>query len=224
VKAISSFAALLVLSSTSAFAQATPSELKAFVMPPPQGFAQQKTFNAIGDSGYFQVPYSASPGGGIEQKDYQFVRYNNVKVGKKLTIWADWFSAIDAPVYDPASGEFLDGCQHTHLSYGVWGRWEVKTMFGLSEGWVYLGGGSMSGMRDAANNCVHVVNNPLRRLDPRFGWGNERLEFDVNVTYSFYKDFAIGVQANTHGSGTCTVPAGQFKACLEPAWAEAFIL
>jgi len=199
---------------SSALAQATEAEMKAFPMPPAQGYAEQKIFDYVGDFGYFVTPLDSSPGGGVGPGDYRYVRYSGIR-GKRVVIWGTWGTTEIPPPGIGPDGRRTDSCFHAHTSYGVWGRFRF---FGFS-GWSFLGGGSLSGVRNSSGNCVMRVDNPNGRLDPRYGWGVEALDmrFDAN---SIFTDLVLGVQSNTHGWGSCQMPG--FKACLEPSWALAY--
>ncbi|HAA31454.1 MAG TPA: hypothetical protein DCE56_31770 [Cyanobacteria bacterium UBA8553] len=195
-----------------AYGQASETEMRAFRIPPANGYAQTKNFSYVGDYGYYLVPPSSSPGTGSGATDYKYVRYTGVS-GKKVWIYGAWGTTSI-----PAATASTDACQHAHSSYGVWGKYQ----FGFLSGWIFLGGGGMSGKRDAQGRCVLSTDNPLKTTDSRFGWGKEFLNFDFSSN-TIFKELVIGVLSNTHGWGSCTVPSG-FKACHEPSWAIAYTL
>jgi hypothetical protein len=215
--------ALLFAATTMAFGQASESEMRVFPMPPLEGYAHEKVFAYTGDYGYYSVPLSSSEGGGIGADDYRYVKYSNLS-GKKVYIYGAWGTTrISEPKVDSTGNIIADNCGHAHTSYGVWGRYEIKFFGTTFRGWKFLGGGSMSGVREGSpgrwGRCVHKVDNPLKSLpDKRFAWGQDFLSFDFTGG-SFYKELVLAVQSNTHGWGSC----GKF-ACREPSWAIAYTL
>jgi hypothetical protein len=66
------------------------------------------------------------------------------------------------------------------------------------------------------------VDNPLKSIDSRFGWGKDFLNFDFTGNKSIYKEIVIGTLSNTHGWGSCNTPG--FKACHEPSWTIGYTL
>jgi hypothetical protein len=221
VSLVSTVVFVIFAAATMAFGQALESEMRAFPMPPINGYAAEKAFSYTGDYGYYSVPQSSSEGGGIGAEDYHYVKYSNLS-GKNVYIYGAWGTTpIPEPTYD--GREWRDACGHAHVSYGVWGRYEFKFFRSRISRWVFLGGGSMSGVREGVpgrwGRCVHKVDNPYKSIDNgRFGWGQEFLSFDFTGG-TFLKEVVLGVQSNTHGWGTC----GKF-ACLEPSWAIAYTL
>ena len=215
--------ALLFAGTTMAFGQATESEMRVFPMPPVKGYAEEKAFAYTGDYGYYSVPFFSFPGGGNLPSDYEYVKYSNLS-GKKVYIYGAWGTTrIPEPKLDSAGNIIADNCGHAHSSYGVWGRYEFKLLVWNFRGWSFLGGGSMSGVREGGpgrwGRCVFKVDNPLKLIDMgRFGWGQEFLSFDFTGS-TIFKELVLGVQSNTHGWGSCR----QF-ACLEPSWAIAYTL
>jgi hypothetical protein len=80
----------------------------------------------------------------------------------------------------------------------------------------------MSGIRNPAGKCVLTPDNPLRTIDPRFGWGETFKSFDLRGP-TFITDLVVGALSNTHGWGSCTVPSG-FRACHEPSYIIGYTL
>jgi hypothetical protein len=197
-----------------ALGQASESEMRAFPMPPTQGYTHTKSFAYAGDYGYFLTPSVSQPGANAGASDYRYVRYTGVR-GKDLWLYGTWGDPSAIP---PPSGG-ADACPHAHTSYGVWARYSVLFL----RFWRFIGGGGMSGMRDSSGRCVFRTNNPLAAIDPRYGWGSEALHLTPAST-AYITDVVLGVLSNTHGWGTCSVAPGQFKACHEPSWAIAFTL
>ncbi|GAB4176072.1 MAG: hypothetical protein Fur006_06880 [Coleofasciculaceae cyanobacterium] len=199
------------------YGQASESEIKKFPMPPSKGYAVTKNFTRVGDYGYYLQPLSSSPGQTNTAKDYQYVRYTGVS-GKRVTIYGAWGNtSIPDPYYDPIRGRWVDACEHAHSSYGVWGKYELLFI----RRWVFLGGGGKSGKRDSRGRCVPVVDNRLKTIDPRYGWGKDVLTLDFRSNTTI-KEVVIGALSNTHGWGSCTVPSGAFPACFEPSWIIAY--
>lgn len=199
-----------------AYGQASEAEMKTFRIPPTSGYAQTKNFSYVGDYGYYLLPSSSSPGTGSTATDYKYVRYTGVS-GKKVWIYGTWGNTpIPAPVY--VNGELKDSCGHAHSSYGVWGKYEISIL----RGWQFLGGGGMSGKRDSAGRCVLSVDNPLKSIDSRYGWGKDFLNFDFTGNKAIYKEIVIGTLSNTHGWGSCNMTG--FKACHEPSWVIGYTL
>jgi hypothetical protein len=203
---------------------ASEAEMRTFPMPPPQGYAETKTFGYAGDYGYYLVPSSSSYGQGTGASDYYYVLYDGV-AGKDVWIYGAWGVT---PIPAPSGGR--DACGHAHTSYGVWARDERRRWFGFPflfvnlEPWIFVGGGGMSGVRNAAGQCVLKTMNPLSALDPVFGWGNSALHLDLRGT-PYITQLVLGVLSNTHGWGSCTPPPPlTFPACHEPSWAIAYTL
>jgi hypothetical protein len=210
--------AALTLSAGRAAAQASPSEMSAFPMLPPSGLVATKTFGYVGDYGYYTAPASSVPGTGAAASDYRYVRYRGV-AGKRVFVYGAWGPT---PIPPPSGGG--DSCGHAHASWGVWGRWEFSFPFyGTIAGWTNLGGGGMSGVRNPAGKCVLTPNNPLRTIDPRFGWGQTFKSFDLRGM-TFVTDLVVGALSNTHGWGSCSVPPGSFRACHEPSYIIGYTL
>lgn len=214
----------LTLAAGRAAAQASPSEMSAFPMPPPTGFAAVKTFRFAGDYGYYTAPETAVAGVSAAASDYRYVWYRGV-TGMRVTVYGTWGPT---PVPPPSGGR--DACGHAHTSWGVWARWEFSLpFFGLLSDrrwtmsqWTLLGGGGMSGVRNAEGRCVFTPDNPLRTIDPAFGWGQTQKSFDLR-RMPFIKDLVVGVLSNTHGWGSCR-PSGGFVACHEPSRIRGYTL
>jgi hypothetical protein len=187
-------------------------------MPPPSGYHATKTFAFAGDFGYFTAPAAASLASTFGASDYRYVRYRGV-AGKRVFLYGAW-----GPSVVPAPFGGGDACAHTHVSYGVWGNYELGiSWFGPSTGWFLIGGGGMSGMRDARERCVHRTDTDHAAIDPRFGWGDEFESIDLRF-HPFVRELVIGVLSNTHGWGTCSVPRGVFPACHEPSYIIGYTL
>ena len=134
--------------------------MRTFPMPPPQGYAETKTFGYAGDYGYYLVPSSSSYGQGAAASDYSYVSYDGV-AGKDVWIYGAWgVTAI------PAASGGGDACGHAHTSYGVWARYQYRRWFGFPfwfvnmDRWIFVGGGGMSGVRNANGQCVLKTMNP----------------------------------------------------------------
>ena len=223
--------------------QSSETEMRSFPMPPAAGFKVEKTFAYPGDYGYFLSDNHAFPTpstqGATSDADYDYFRYTGVK-GKNVYIYGAWGTIrIPPPTLGPAGEIVADACGHAHLSYGVWARYTLEFSFAgiirIPYGplWVFLGGGGMSGVRASASSpCVLSVTNSLSSLDPRFGWGASLLNWDSRFgiplppgfPLTFWQatdvsELVLGVEANTHGWGSC----GSF-ACHMPAYAIAYTL
>jgi hypothetical protein len=185
--------------------------MENFPMPPLRGYHATKTFTHTGDYGYYTSPVFACVGGGASSTDYRYVRYLGVS-NRRLVLYGAWgTTAIPG-----------DACFHAHASYGVWANVEFDIPWvGESDGWFLAGGGSMSGVLNSAGKCEFRVENAHVSFDERFGWGDEFEEFDFR-TFSFVKALVLGVQANTHGWGTCM--GDGFLACREPAYLIGYVL
>jgi hypothetical protein len=216
--ASASAAGVLLATAAPSFGQASSSELAGFPMPPPSGYWATKHFSYVGDYGYFTAPTSAVPGTTAHAADYKYVRYSGIG-GKRVFVYGAWGTT---PVPNPSGT--ADACGHAHTSYGVWTRWEFRVLFFRRiSGWIPLGGGGMSGIRNAQGQCVFRTDTPLASIDPRYGWGLPSLGFDFRGT-SFFRDLVVGALSNTHGWGSCTVPTGTFKACHEPSYIIGYTL
>jgi hypothetical protein len=203
---------------------ASEAEMRTFPMPPSQGYAETKTFGYAGDYGYYLVPSSSSYGQGADASDYYYVSYDGV-AGKDVWIYGAWGVT---PI--PAASGGADACGHAHTSYGVWARYQYRRWFGFPfwfvslDRWIFLGGGGMSGVRNAAGQCVLKTMNPLSSFSPQFGWGSSALHLDLRGT-PYITQLVLGVLSYTHGWGSCTLPPGEwFPACHEPSWAIAYTL
>lgn len=196
-------------------AQASPSEMATFFMPPPSGLVATKTFGFAGDYGYYTAPASAIAGSSARASDYRYVRYRGL-AGKRVFVYGAWGST---PVPAPSGGG--DACGHAHASWGVWGRWQYRLIFATISGWTFLGGGGMSGVRNPAGRCVFTPDNPLAAFDPSFGWGQTFKSFDFRGS-TYLTDLVVGALSNTHGWGSC--PASGFAACHEPSYIIGYTL
>jgi hypothetical protein len=205
-----------LLATRAASGQATKTEMEHFPMPPERGYHATKTFTGTGDSGYYTSPVFACVGGGASPNDYRYVRYSGVS-NRRVVLYGAW-GTTDVP---PAEGGG-DACFHSHVSYGVWANVEFDVPWvEESNDWFLAGGGSMSGVRNSAGKCEFRTENAHVSFDDRFGWGDEFEEFDFR-TFGFVKALVLGVQANTHGWGTCM--ADGFLACREPAYLIGYVL
>jgi hypothetical protein len=55
--------------------------------------------------------------------------------------------------------------------------------------------------------------------------GKELVEVNcANTSACIWKEVVVGAASNTHGWGSCTPPAGEFKACIEPSYLIAYTL
>jgi hypothetical protein len=195
---------LILLSPTFSFGQASKTEMQSFPMPPPSGYVATKAFAYVGDYGYYTAPTSSVPGKTALAGDYKYVHYSGI-TGKKVYIYGAWGSTQIPPA--TPSG---DACFHAHASYGVWGAYTYILGPFSSSGWSFLGGGGMSGTRTASGQCILSPNNSLSSIDPRYGWGKSFQTFDLKTfggPFTMYTQFVVGVLSNTHGWGSCTVPA-----------------
>lgn len=208
---------VIVFSSTQAWAQASESEVRNNDIQS-VSFAYSKSWGS--DSLTDRLPYLQegsnylyaiipenpvpTPNNVDPVKNFKFIRLDNVQ-GKKIYISPTWPDKTAGAIPQSATG---DGCAHTHLSFGVWYR-----VPNISSKWYYYGGGAMSGVRQSdTGRCIFLVDNPLKSIDARYGWGKEVVEANfTNVPQRI--DLAVGGYANTHGWGNC-VTAG-FKACNE---------
>src|SRR5882724_6430874 len=75
----------LVMASTS-WSQASEAEMRAFPMPPAQGYARQKHLAFRGDYGNYLWPYLSYPNLNIDPPaDYVYVRYTGIS--EKRSMW-----------------------------------------------------------------------------------------------------------------------------------------
>ena len=86
-------AALVILSTTLCFGQASQSEMQGFPIPPPSGFVATKTFAYVGDYGYYTSPTASLPGQSANAADYKYVRYSGVD-GKRVWVYGAWGSTL----------------------------------------------------------------------------------------------------------------------------------
>ena len=213
---------LLALVGT-AWGQASEAEMRAFPMPPAQGYAAEKVFAYTGDYGYYLFPSSSFPGGGVSPSDYDYVRYTGLS-GKRVYVYGAWGNTPIPPPSRDTQGRLVDACGHAHSSYGVWGKYEFYIPFvGRLTGWAFLGGGGKSGKRNASGQCIVSTDNDLKSIDARYGWGQDVLSFDFTGG-TFFTELVVAAQSNTHGWGSCAVASGTFKACREPSYIIGYTL
>jgi hypothetical protein len=219
----------VALGTTLSFGQASQSEMEAFSIPPGSGFVGEKAFAYVGDYGYYTAPKSSVPGQTSNASDYKYVRYSNVD-GKRVWVYGAWGSTVI-----PAASAGADACFHAHASYGVWGKSDISFVwwpdFVVWSGWNFLGGGGMSGKRNASDKCVFDTNNQMASIDSRFGWGQmfQALDFRQPQDFLFlfrrrYRELIVGALSNTHGWGSCKVPVNSFLACFEPSYIIGYTL
>ena len=112
--------ALLLSSIASCWAQASEAEMRAFPMPPQNGFSATSTWNQQPYYGYFLKPYPSRQTPAAEKPtDYSYVAYwGQGTQGTTAVFWGAWGNTvIPPPEPPPKSG---DNCYHAHVSYGVW--------------------------------------------------------------------------------------------------------
>jgi hypothetical protein len=127
------------------WAQVSEEQLKAFVMPPPQGYRQQTVFSFPGAYGYFTEPKMQTDSVAYDQNEFAFVRYGNVK-GKVVHMFGQ-FGPI--PIPKPEETMDIDWCAHTFNTYGIWKRMTLPAfqapplLIGVPSRvvWVFVGGG-----------------------------------------------------------------------------------
>jgi hypothetical protein len=211
---------LILMTPATVRAQASETEMGSFPMPPPSGYAVTKNFNYVGDYGYFLQPSTATYSMDTKAKDYRYVRYTGVN-GKNVWVYGAWGTTAIGNATPKG-----DNCGHAHVSYGVWVKYRYKLPLFNQTFWSFTGGGGMSGVRNDAGKCVHKVDNPLKSIDSRFGWGQEALNLNFKSLPSWVEaqEVVVGALANTHGWGSCPVPSGKFPACHEPAWIIGYTL
>ncbi len=87
-----------------------------------------------------------------------------------------------------------------------------------------VGGGGTSGKRNTSTGkCEQRKDTGLEKVDARFGWGENFKELDFRGS-TFFREVVVGALSNTHGWGTCAVPAGMFPACKEPSYIIGYTL
>jgi hypothetical protein len=214
-----SIVAMLLLTKL-CFAQASEAEMANFPMPPPSGYVAEKTFAFVGDYGYYTAPMTSVHGLTHNSSDYKYARYSGVD-GKNVYVYGAWGTTeIKAP---QNAG---DPCFYAHTSYGVWGKYEASLgPIIIGRGWNFLGGGGMSGSRDADGRCVFNPN------DPRFGWGDTYKSFDLRPPTRCggficwkYTEIVVGALSSMDALGSCTVPRFQVAACFEPSYIIGYTL
>jgi hypothetical protein len=120
-------------------------------------------------------------------------------------------------------GRTGDNCFHTHLSYGVWAKFDLTVNGAKISGQPLVGGGGMSGVRNQQGICELKTQNSLTPFSPAFGWGKDFTSFNVTSSQTFIKELIVGASVPTHGWGTCQ-PSGGFTACFEPVWMNVWTL
>jgi hypothetical protein len=196
-----------------AWAQSTPAEMALFPIPPSKGYTFTKDFQFVGDSvGHLATNYAVYPAD-IGAATYAYYRMTNL-AGKNISIWPRVETAIPPPKV-LSDGRLADACGHTHLSYGVWVRYDLIFAGARLTGVPFVGGGGMSGVRHPQGKCELKVQNDLVQISPAFGWGSDFTAFNVLPHQTFIKELIVGASVPTHGWGTC-LPSGGFTACFEP--------
>jgi hypothetical protein len=206
---------LLLLASTfvATWGRAQPSreEVMTMQMPPPR-YDVIKNLGYRGDYGYYLLD-EARPDEGTSPNQWSFVLYRNT-------------AAKDVWVSVSYAGP---GCDHGHLTYGVWGKYEYKVFPGTAfaqtyRGYIWLGGGTESG-DSTGGECVRTFDPSWARHlgTDQFGWGDEYvnvnlsqpgfLNFQTATASLTIKEIVVGAYATTHGEPGC----GSF-ACRQPNW------
>jgi hypothetical protein len=214
-----------------------------FPMPPAAANVKGTKFFSYPGDYYYPSPFPASGlfigTGAIGANHYSYIRYTGV-LGKKFYFWPV-YASIPIPPPTIRNGEIkADPCGHIHLSYGIWAK--KKNGFSFGSWWPFggggssyhyelIGGGGASGVRAAGTNgrCELKVDNPLKNIDKRFGWGSDYFEIDLkgwwNSFFNPIEEIIAGALINTHGWGSCTEsPIGSFKVCSEPVRMNAWTL
>jgi hypothetical protein len=228
-----------LLGSTAGWAQLTETQMKAFPVPPPKAYVVNKHFAYLGDEDYttnsYDLPtlsiYGRAQPMGFGDLDY--FRYTGIK-DKHLVIWTE---------YRGTTAMTEGSCAHTHLEYGIKGKYQLQLFNVTYKGWAWLGGGLKSGDWDQANQyCSRTTHSRLGQSIPEFGWGTDEVDiFNRRVSkngvtqkgyhftvYSNYIDeIVMAAVAPTHGAGDCEPsldPATgfSFKQCLDHFEARAF--
>jgi hypothetical protein len=215
------FALPFVMAAGTAAAQYSEAEMRAMIVPPAAWDAGKNMSGNTGNwYGYFFRPSVGHPTG---PQDMSWAVYNGdgITQGGTGVFWGDWGNPVAPPV-NPNDPNSPDSCSHTHVSYGVWGLQRVRIRILWIDlttvSWAYLGGGTKSGVR-VNGRCEHKADNPLKNIDPRYGWGVDAVVFNlhpfcVGVSCTAYDAVALGVVNMSHGSGDCP---GVF-ACTSPGW------
>jgi hypothetical protein len=204
---------LALVSPRPAWAQATPAEMALFPIPPAKGYKLTKDFQFVGDSvGHLATNYAVFPTD-TGPATYAYYRMTDL-AGKNISIWPRVETPIPPPKVLP-DGRIADACSHTHLSYGIWVRYDLVFAGSRLTGVPFVGGGGMSGVRHPQGQCELKVQNDLVQISPAFGWGNDFATFNVLPHQTFMKELIVAASVPTHGWGTCP-PSSGFTACFEP--------
>jgi hypothetical protein len=212
------WAGIGVLASTSAsWSQPTEADMKAFPMPPAQGYAISGTAQIGGaqaSSVWFTLPPVSSPNEGSGPSDFTYVRITGL-AGNTVQVSGKWGSTPIPPPSTGPDGRVRDSCYHSHSTFGVWGKITYPGVNRVK--WVFVGGGGKVGQRTESGECVvSTTNDPDFAV--QFGWGTESIVLDFsNPTLFTFTELVVGVLSNTHGWGSCQDPDG-FVACTEPSW------
>lgn len=199
---------LTIAATEPGWGQATPGEMASFPMPP-NYVRNTKNFQFAGDYLYELVENYAVFPTDTGPNTYAYIRYTGL-AGKNINIWPRVATSI--PVPDLRG----DACAHTHMSYGVWARFELNVAGIRISGQPFIGGGGMSGVRNPQGVCELKVQNNLTSFSPAFGWGSDFTTFNVMPNQTFIKELIVGASVPTHGWGTCAPQPGGFSACFEP--------
>lgn len=175
-----------------------------------------KIFQYAGDWGYYQdnnASYGVPTGHGYTSTyDWRYVYYGGL-TGKRVYAWGDWGLPTVPPPFRDAKNVLRDGCQHTHVAYGVWMYYSYYSGGVNYTGWVGpLYGGNLSGIRVNDYTCNHAVSGGHDT------WGNTVFIFDFPKTGNIWQTMILGGQAYSHGSGLC----GTSFQCVNQPWLGAY--
>lgn len=206
MKASLTTAGAILALSLSAHAQVNQTELQAMKMWPsqPVTWLASKIFNYTGDYGYYydNSPMASDWGAPNDWWKWRFVYYTGL-TGKRVIAYGTWgYPTIPPPVVRP-DGRIGDNCGHAHVSYGVWLQYGYYSGGQYYTGFAGPWGGSKSGIRVNANYCRHSVDNPLKNIDPRYGWGQDQVDFQIPKTGNIWVGMVVGASAVSHGGFGC---------------------
>jgi hypothetical protein len=230
---------LITLSlATSAWAQLDETQMRGFPVPPPKAYVLDKHFAYLGDEDYTNNSYTL-PTPDIYPRDMvygdlDYFHYTGIK-DKHLVIWTEY---AGTPATTPGS------CEHTHLEYGIKGKYQLQLFNVTYKGWAWLGGGFKSGDWDAANlYCNRNTHSHLaQQLGSLYGWGTDEVDifnrriskngvtqkgYHFTVYSNYIDEIVMAAAAPTHGSGDCVPNTNPgtgitFKFCLDNFMARAF--
>jgi|GEM_PF-6033658 len=185
---------LILAAAAVASAQPTKAQMQAINMPAPF-YNVTKDLKYTGDYGYYtvgslrQLPHQTVNLG--SPSNWNWIRYTNS--GNVRNVWA-YGSAYNSGV-----------CNHGHISYGLWGKYQYTIIGQAITGWSRLAMSTQSGEM-INGTCKWEIDNSFSRFAGEdFGWGTKYINSDARSfpSYFKYKEYVLGGIVVSHGGANC---------------------